>query len=213
MVYHFPEIDDFFRQDYFTEENLNDLKSKLQESYLDREVFSKALSLIDLYLVKFKLSTPKELEQFKKEGIEKNKTRRKRNKAIYSGNLESKKRNIKESRINEGKYNKEYLEFLKIPISKISIDLDISISFINKVLESKKIDTIEEGFLSREQFAALKEILVSKLKAKIRKQKQIEKVLGVKIIKANKHKPKTGGKVYEALSKHGMGKVIYIRSK
>jgi hypothetical protein len=65
MLRIFPEIEFFFKQSYFTQDDLIAFKEELAIKYISKEESKKAMSLVDLFLLKFKLSTPKELEEFK----------------------------------------------------------------------------------------------------------------------------------------------------
>jgi len=208
MLNHFPEIEEFFKQDYFTEEDLNDFKQDLQKAYLDKKVYRKALNLIELFLVKFKLSTPQELERFKKRGTRKIKTRQKKKKPIQVTSSKKDKR----KKEPENKDN-EVVKFLDKPISEICKDLELSLELVNRCLKSKNIEQIEGGNLNSEQFHALKELFLSKVMAKKRKDREQERIFGKRKITRKKQTFKTGGELYEALSKYGMKKLIYIRSK
>jgi hypothetical protein len=160
----FPEIDTFFKQDRFTQENLNELFSKLQEVYTDRITFNSAKTLIELELLKFNL-----FEEF---------------------NICSFKSNTKKERRTES---------------------------LLTLLKQQHIVKEEEDVLTEEEFSKIKPYIKSRCAAINRLQKEEKKM---ETFKNFKFKFKSEGEesagssnVYDKIAQHGLGKIIYIRSK
>jgi hypothetical protein len=210
MVRQFPEIESFFTQDVFTENDILELKAELVKKYTDMSVYKKAITLIDLFLVKFDLSTPEELKEFK---LNKFSSRTKRTrikngiKAVPSKNKESK-------RVNAEKVLKIELEsFKNMPVTNFYDKIKLSINLMNTILEQKNLSEIKDDVLSDEQYDALKHIIKSKIEAKNR---EIKSEIKLNMVKSShiKDKQKYSSGVYSKIAaRGGLGKIIYIRSK
>ena len=211
MIKHFPEIEAFFKQDYFSEDDLDLLKNELKKAYIKKIFFDKAMSLIALFLIKFKLSSPKELNEFKLNGIARP-IKREQNKELRSSKSSPKKK-IKRTVEQKDKTINGLNRLRNKTLSAICEDLNISLNLVTRILKKKDIDQISNDKLDSKQFEELKQLLISKLKAKNRLKKENNKIFRGSLKKSKRHKSTTGRNVYETLSKYGMGKVIYIRSK
>jgi hypothetical protein len=179
MLRNFPEIEAFFKQSYFTEEDLNKFRDNLTYKYSNKLEIKKALSLIDLFLLKFKLSTPKELENFKKGN---NRTKQKR-KPVKKNKLSAHKK--EEKNVVVISIIKSYRE---IVIKNILRRLNITLFDLNYELDKKNIQNLKNKnkFLSESQFNALNDFFEERInhiienpqkKEKVKQSKKINKVL------------------------------------
>jgi hypothetical protein len=172
MLRKFPEIEFFFKQSYFTQEDLTAFKEQLINTYLAKEESEKAMSLVKLFLLKFKLSTPQELEEFKK------------------GKKRTKKKELKSNNKEEKSITTVLIvkSYKKTVIRNIQKKLKITVSDLNIELSRKNVQLIKNTncYLSNSQFYALNNFFENKVeyliknpeKKKIVKQsKELKKAL------------------------------------
>ncbi|MFD0797208.1 hypothetical protein ACFQZJ_07040 [Maribacter chungangensis] len=208
MLKKFPEIEQFFRKDYFSEEDLLQLKEKLASNYPEKNLLEKAHSLMELFLLKFKLSSPEELKNFKEEDIVN--SHLKANKKITSVN-------VKQLDLPPGWSDERALDincYKGVPLVFICTYLKISKPLIKRELSAARLDSYMGNSLSNEQFEALKPLLQKRILIKFAAKlgggplKLNKKITSIK--RSNRRR-KAGS--YDEVAKYGLGKLIYIRSK
>lgn len=205
MIKHYPEIDKFFLSDSFTDEELDAFKATLKIKYDDLK-YSQALSLVNLILRKFEIASGIEIEEYREEA-------RKRILRAKNGKINSDKGSpVKEASIKSKRRPSNKKQLHQYEIEEFCRCLEVSLDLVNRVLRKSNLGEIHSGTLSEEQLKALSEMIEAKEKAITRRKKANKKVLGKRASVTKK--PYNSGKgVYGEISRLGMGKVIYIRSK
>lgn len=218
MIKQFPEIVNFFQQDTFTDDDLIHLKEKIKLEYRDSKIYKQACTLIDLFLIKFQLSSPAELKRFKNQ----QKTVKSNNKALVSNVqanrkvAQSKKVKLVKKSTSSEKTVKPSIDiscYKKLSVSEICQRLNFSLEIINRCLIKNQIKTLKKAdiVLSEEQFKGLSDMFISRLNALERKNKKERKIIGKTHSKNSTHEFK--GVYGEIQRRGGVGKMIYIRKK
>ena len=186
MIYIFPEIVEFFKQNQFTDTDLNELRQQIEGRYKDSRMRKAAESAINLQLLSFKLGSTKILQQ--KE----------------SGRILN-KRSDKKSVVEH------FLEItLNKPIIKVAIALDITEEELYKELKisdsptSKKLKFTGEHWLNNKTF----------ILDKLNEIKEDTSPKGLSRIKKSKARYNNNTTVFDKAKMYGgVGKLIYIRKK
>ncbi|MBD0824431.1 hypothetical protein [Aestuariibaculum marinum] len=208
MLRHFPEIVQFFKQDTFSEDDLTVLKQQLAETYPDAKVYKQAVTLIELFLVKFELSTPRELQRFKNA---KGKSKSKQNGPTLATQTKAKK--VQQSKPQSYGSPKSLRNLKGLPAYRICKQLELSFGSINRCLAKNEVFKIEseEDTLSEVQFEALREMFLSRQKG-LRRMKSPGKPIPGRSASKRSNDGATG--VYGEIQRRGgLGKVIYIRKR
>lgn len=209
LIQSFPELHNFFLKSQFDSEELVSLKLTLEANYTDKEIRKKAFSLLDLELLKFKI-----LEEYPEQRLnarppqEKFQLRKKREPYTNEIRKKSPKPLIKITYETNFPTNIENLctklKLNHIELVRICSKLDISIK--------RKIKLSEE---EHKRLFPLFQKRLGEIKAQERKEaekKEVKKNVDV-LLKHKKHKSSYSGDVFDEIAKHGLGKLIYIRSK
>lgn len=196
-----PEVVSFFSQDRFSKEDLQKLLDLIKEKYNDAELIQQARRQIK-----------EELQYFKIVG--------------YSWND---KINLIPSRlkliVRKEQHGMEMVDEpggqqCISPIEQLCKNLKISKSYLAKLLHKPKeeIDTKKE--LSEEELRSIEPFIklrTKELNKKIERELRIGKSLNSEKARSSKksitNKKSKIIKVYEKIKMHGLGKLIYIRSK
>lgn len=251
----FPEIEDFFQKDSFSESDLNELIISLTSNYLDQNL-SKAKNILELKLLRYKLKNEEEIELEKnhnnlnsdltkskkqlnkeKKKLAKRKRLEKIKKAVnnYKNSLLETNQNISKKlktkgeikkKLNSNNSLKEFNESLIEPtkssfnkasenknydVENLSRELNWSLKFLQTLI-AQKTGKKNTKSLTEKEFDQCSEMIESRKKALKREEKQNYKIQNVTRSKKYSYKSKKIG-VWDKISLHGPGKIIYIRSK
>lgn len=210
----FPEIISFFKKDKFTQLSLNELQEKIKVDYKDKSIYKSAITLIELKLLKYKLQD--DIKQVDKDKLDQNNVTKK-TKSLNSSKIKT---------VNNLCY-------------KFGLDKEIFLLVLKEKGIHKKLDdifTTEELKIVNPLIASRYEDIRRKRGKKKNSSKQKVKRKSIKKktksgdrIETRKKKEKkessigsewtrhrysgsTSG-VWSDVSKYGLGKIIYIRSK
>lgn len=204
MIKQFKEIDDFFKNDRFSDKELIDLKNSISNNYKDLSTVKLAYSIIDLQILKFEMiinETPinkkplKKVEKSKKTLVKKT-PRAKQNKPFDNEVIKTNKKaeNIKNVNL--------------IGILSQITETESKEHILNKLKEKGIYKGRINITLSPEDYNYIK----NEIKSKINTNKEKDPSLRIKPSKTTKNSK--SNTVYDKISKmKGPGKIIYIRSK
>ena len=204
MIKQFKEIDDFFKNDRFSDKELIDLKNSISNNYKDLSTVKLAYSIIDLQILKFEMiinETPinkkplKKVEKSKKTLVKKT-PRAKQNKPVDNEVIKTNKKaeNIKNVNL--------------IGILSQITETESKEHILNKLKEKGIYKGRINITLSPEDYNYIK----NEIKSKINTNKEKDPSLRIKPSKTTKNSK--SNTVYDKISKmKGPGKIIYIRSK
>lgn len=208
----FPEIDSFFKNSQFSQTKLIKLVEEINIKYKDRKELEAALSLIKLELLKFEIQTINSSKEKQPVNIKENNINRSKNR------IEKPK---KEKHLKK-KLSKDLGELPKdFPrkISDISLILDFPLDYLIRILRQNSIIIEAHNPLNEDELLKIKPFLLSRINALRRHERKgkytIAKSGRFFDVQANycrDENHKTIG-VYNEISKYGIGKVIYIKSK
>lgn len=187
----FPEIDNFFNKNQFSDIELSDFLTDIEKKYQNVVLRKAALSLINLEILKYNIQKkPVKVCALKKEKIRTKIT------------------------IAKPNYNSDLNILKTLTIQKIAHNLDWSTHKLQVLLKQKKIEKIESEILSESEFLKVKEMLLARLTAikRIENKKILENTPHIKN-KKNNNSLNKGNDVYSQIYKIGLGKVIYIRKQ
>lgn len=217
MVEIFPEIESFFQQEQFSQEELDLLKEDVEKKYTDEHSRKLAISAINIKLLQYQLSGP--LTARIKEKIKRAKIKNRSKKAATSNtkknlfanenvNKEKSKKGIKKLDHNnikefltENAFNKPIgvtASYLKMPFEKFVERLNAP-----KDLVLNKDTLFDEDLLKRN---------IKWIAIRIKSNQRSNRSLKNKKIKKSKPKRNSAPGVYGKLAKTGsIGKIIYTR--
>jgi len=191
LIKSFPEVEAFFIQSRFTDEQLLKFVTDIEAKYRDAELRNSISSLIKLKLLQFELQALDQTAHKRDIAIQKIKAKKHQEKIEFHGDLE---------------------ELRYLSIENIAVKLKWSLNKLTTLLKQKNIDQQSSSTLNDKSFETVKDMCNARLIALDR----LNKVKNpVKIIN-NKNKQKSlykGIDVYNKIEALGLGKVIYIRKK
>lgn len=206
----FPEIHAFFKRDRFDSDELDHLKQLITERYLEKDLRKKANSLLALELLKFNiLQEHPEQRQVPIAPKIKNKSPKK-----FHSPVDSVPRRKIQKPLIQISYETSFpanfenlctkLSITKIELAALSAKKDISLKGKTKFsdVEHQKLIPLFQKRLGE----------IRALERKEAAKKQIKKHEDV-IPKFKKHVSSFRGDVFDEIAKHGLGKLIYIRSR
>jgi len=185
----FPEIDKFFVSNKFTETELDMFIQEIDKKYNDKDLRKAALSFINLELAKF---------QVVKDHIDLNILKARKHNNNPQLNRPNEIQTLKNSSI------KMIAEKLDLPLRKVANLL--------KMDSKLGLDQISNQILTSDEFNDAKEMILSRLKAIRRKEKQQKRENEGRVkSKKNRNSSNQRNDVYSKIEEIGLGKVIYIR--
>ena len=191
LIKSFPEVEIFFNQTKFTDEQLLKFVTDIESTYQDPKLRTCISSLIKLKLLQFHLQ---ELDQ----------TSPKRNIRIQKNN--AKKHTTKIS------FHRDLEELRHLSIENTALKLKWSLNKLITLSKQKNIEQKSSLVLNNKNFEIVRDMYNTRLIALDRLNQEMNPV---KIIN-NKNKQKSlykGIDVYNKIEAIGLGKVIYIRKK
>ncbi|WP_417371229.1 hypothetical protein [Gelidibacter japonicus] len=219
MVEIFSEIESFFQQEQFTQEDLDALKDAIEDKYKDEHSRKLAMSAINLKLLQYQLSGPLAARVNKK--IKSARTKRPNKKAATSvskknhltrenvNNENNKKgtkrlthKNIKEF-LTENALNKPIgvtANYLKMPFEK----------FVERLNVPKDLVLIESTLFDEEMLKRNIKWIAINIKSK---QKNNRNLKNKKIKKSNPRRNSAPGVYGKLATTKSIGKIIYTRMK
>lgn len=204
MIKQFKEIDDFFKNDSFSDKELIDLKKSISDNYKDLSTVKLAYSIIDLQILKFEMI------------INESQT----NKQPLKENIDRIKKSVKEPNKvnNKSKVNNEVIYQNEKLVNTKNFNLLGILEQITETESKEKIINIlkEKGIykgrlnitISVEDYNYIKD----QLKILIKTNKEKDPTLRIKTSK-NRSISKTNTVYDKIKTMNGTGKIIYIRTK
>ena len=212
MIKQFKEIDDFFKNDSFSDKDLVDLKNSISSNYKDLSAVQLAYSIIELQLLKFEMILNE--EPFIKKPI-----KQKTQDTLVSKKTPSKKQpKTKKTKLvgTEGMNVDEIVEYLKGKnILKIINEITETEGkeFLLTILRAKGIYKGSIGvILSPKEYDEIKGTLKIILNTNQKRDTTLRIKTGNKS-KINRSIAKSNTVYDKIKSMNGTGKIIYIRSK
>ena len=205
MIRRFPEIEEFFNKEIFSDIDLMNFKKELFSKYSKEEV-KKCEELIQLKLLSFQLGGGKDVKK-------------------PSSKKVNKKVRFKTQTIKPKRINFKEAEFIGLTIDNLATKLNTKGEIIERILESKKFEVDIVHVLTSKEVKALKDFIIDRLKKKHIKpiisssevvhKKSKKKKGATSLMKKKKLKPGPGKSkgfdVYDKLQTYGRGKIIYTR--
>lgn len=189
----FPEIEVFFQNEKFTENELSNFLSEIEKKYEDKELRKSASTLIKLKLIQF-------------DTFSENKTEKKNIVQVV------KKSNQNKQIVDKTHFLTEELKFKSI--ESIANTLEWSLSLILKLLEQKGICKKQDEILEEKEFKIVKDMFDARLLGLERIHKSNQPINRINNKPKNKSiNNKNNNDVYNRIESIGLGKVIYIRKK
>jgi len=192
MLNYFEEINHFFKNNRFSDSQLNELKIAVKEKYSNKETLKAALAIIELNVLKYNLqhnTTPS------KPGL--------------AANVVS----VKKYTTQQFK-NRQMISWLTyLTMEELREVLEVNKSLFTRMLQKHNIALHEDKRLSSENFALLSDFIISKYKSIIRKGKMQKQLMEPVVVRTKIQEEHKGIKVYDAIATHGLGKMIYIRKQ
>lgn len=206
----FPEIHAFFKRDRFDSDDLDQLKQLITERYTDKDLLKKANSLLALELLKFNIlqEHPEQLQAPIATKIKNKPPKKFQSSAVGVPRTKIQRPLIQISYETTFPANFENLctklNITKIELAVLSAKKDISLKGKTKFSDSEhqKLIPLFQKRLGEIRALERKEAA----KKQIKKQEDI-------IPKFKKHVSSFRGDVFDEIAKHGLGKLIYIRSR
>ncbi|EAQ40490.1 hypothetical protein MED134_07034 [Dokdonia sp. MED134] len=185
MIFEFPEVTDFFKRDYFEEEDLQNLKLKISELYPTKQQRKAAISAINLKLVHYKLGGVSNLKKKEPQFL------------VSSSHKKSVIQNFLYLTVNK-------------PLIKLAAALNVSNDFLIKTFELSSDVNLKKIMFTMDNWNAHKATLIPILKGVERQSKPTK----LNRVKPSQMKYESSAGVYDAVKKNGgVGRVIYIRKK
>lgn len=198
MISFFPEIVSFFKNPSFSQNELEELINLTNSKYVEKDINQKAHSLIKLELLKYKLQGEnKDSNESKKIVSESSKKTR-----IKTNPFEA--RNIW---VNETLTNIQ-----SMTIQEIADVLNVRVQLIIAIMGRRGHTLNKTEVVSSEIFDSLRDYIKNRLEIIYRRQNK-EQVDQIRVVKVRKRSSLSDKGVYSKLQLHGLGKLIYIRSK
>lgn len=212
MIKQFKEIDDFFKNDSFSDKDLVDLKNSISSNYKDLSAVQLAYSIIELQILKFEMIL-NEVPFIKKP------IKQKTQDTLLSKKTPSKKQpKTKKTKLvgTEGMNVDEIVEYLKGKnILKIINEITETEGkeFLLTILRAKGIYKGSIGvILSPKEYDEIKGTLKIILNTNQKRDTNLRIKTGYKI-KLNRSISKSNTVYDKIKTMNGTGKIIYIRSK
>jgi hypothetical protein len=206
----FPELHNFFLKNQFDSEQLESLKLAIDANYPDKEIRKKAFSLLNLELLKFKI-----LEEHPEQRVDIPQTQNKLQlKKITNPYPKPEKRKKPPKPLIQITYETTF----PTNIENLCIKLRLTHLELMTICSKKEISIKGKVKISDEEYKKLFPLFQKRLgeiKAQERKEAE-QKEAKRKVTLPNKHKKHMSsyrGDVFDEIAKHGLGKLIYIRSK
>ena len=189
----FPEIEIFFSNNKFTQEELAIFVTEIDKRYQDKQLRKSISTLIKLKLIQY--------ETFPEE-----------NNAKINIVTVSKKSNYKTKIVEKTHSLSNDLKFRTV--ESISTLLEWNITQTLRLLEQKGIIKSEQGFLNDLEFKLVKEMFDARLLGLERIHKSNQVIQRINNKSKNKSiNNKNNNDVYQKIASIGLGKVIYIRKQ
>ena len=214
----FPEIHAFFKRDRFDSDDLDRLKLLITERYTDKDLRKKANSMLALELLKFNIlqEHPKQRKELKvKDNIPKPRHPQKNPEAKASRFQEVQP---KRNRIVKPLIQISYDTSFPTNIENLCIKLKMSRVEIAALCVKKDISLKGKSKLTDDELKKMLPIFqkrIGEIKAQERKEAERHKPKNKEDVPV-KHKKYTSSHqvgVFDEIAKHGLGKLIYIRSR
>ncbi|MFD3393400.1 hypothetical protein U0R10_02085 [Aquirufa sp. OSTEICH-129V] len=206
----FPELHNFFLKNQFDSEQLEFLKLTIEANYPDKEIRKKAFSLLNLELLKFKI-LEEHPEQRVVVPLQQKKFQLEKIRNPYP-------KSEKKKKVSKPLIQITYETTFPTNIENLCIKLNLTRLELMTICSKKEISIKGKAKLSDEEYKKLFPLFQKRLgeiKAQERKeveQKEAKRKVGL-LNKHKKHMSTYSGDVYDEIAKHGLGKLIYIRSK
>lgn len=190
MIKQFPEIEEFFKQNQFTDTDLNQLRLQIEENYNTSSLRKAAESSINLKLAFYIL---------KKEAN-----------PNYNP-ADDYKANIPQKLSSHKTIAEHFLELtLNKPLIKVSIIIGISLEKLCEILQIDKNTVDRKTKFTEEHWKLCEQSFVKRLEIIKKKTKSYDK----QGIKKSSTKLSESNSVFDKAKKYGgVGKIIYIRQK
>ncbi len=188
----FPEVEIFFENDSFTQEDLLSFVEEIENKYVERDERESVSTLIKLKILQFELSDnttiPKKNKSIKHKKI----------KVLYTDNINNDIIHIS-------------LQSLKLnSIENIALNIQWPTSRLINILKQKGIFKSPQDLLNEVEFSLVSNMFNSRLKSLDRAYINQKKIVVKK--SPQKSLSKQLG-VYNKIESIGLGKLIYIRKK
>lgn len=189
LIKAFPEVELFFENDEFSQEELICFIKDVEKKYSDKEIRKSLSTLIKLKILQYEISEEKELR---------------------GRNIVAKTKEIGAVLNQENRFQ-PLLQSLKYnSIENIALNIQWPTKRLIRLLEQKGISKCEQDLLNEHEFSQIKEMLNNRLYGLDRMDKMQNPV----IIKKYESKYQSNQiDVYSKIETMGLGKIIYIRKK
>ncbi len=218
LLQSFPEIHSFFKRDQFDSDELESLRKLIDERYSDKELKRQANSFLNLELVKFQIlqEHPEQRQQLKSKENRPQTNRPKKYTAVQNQRFQDEPPRRK--RIPKPLIQISYETTFPANIENLCTKLRMSRAEITELCARKNISLKGKPKLTDDELKKMVTIF----------QKRIGEIRAQERKEAERHKPKIKeetptihkkyvssyqGGVFDEIAKHGLGKLIYIRSK
>lgn len=188
----FPEVETFFENDSFTQEDLLLFVEEIENKYIESDERESVSALIKLKILQFELSDNTSLPP-------KNKSiKHKKIKVLYNDNSNNDKIHIS---LQSLKHNS---------IENIALNIHWPTSRLINILKQKEIFKSPQDLLDEVEFSSVINMFNSRLKSLDRAYINQKKIV---IKKSPKKSLSKQLEVYNKIESIGLGKLIYIRKK
>jgi hypothetical protein len=214
----FPEIHAFFKRDRFDSDDLGRLKQLITERYLDKDLRKKANSLLALEMLKFNIlqEHPEQRKELKvKDKVPQPRHPKKNHEAKPSRFQEVQP---KRNRVLKPLFQISYDTSFPTNIENLSIKLKLSRVEITALCARKDISLKGKPKLTDDELKKMIPIFqkrIGEIRAQERKEaeRHLPKNKEEVPVKHKKYVSSHHGGVFDEIAKHGLGKLIYIRSR
>ena len=209
MIKHFPEIEQFFKNSSFTQEELQFFVQEIDKKYVNKDLQLKAHTLIKLELFKFQIKETNDVDKNEIQ-LNENSIRKDKKKSIETKPKKKIKADPFENRNNF--VSKTLSDMRTMSISQISEILDVSPKFIERIIRRTGEDVPDLQDQTKEVINYFKDYAQNRLKLLSRRDKKYKIQKHTKA-ESQKDANRGSNSVYAKLQLHGPGKIIYIKSK
>jgi hypothetical protein len=211
MLKHFPQIENFFEKDYFTQDDLLLLEESLPKLYEDPKVVKKARELIKLRLLYFQLTklVPSAMPVAHVRDKSENQNKKQPKKAG-----EVKKETASKIPTKPKLLKLNVNQFEGISLKEMAEELKVSCSRFISLYARKGMTVNQDTEMSKKDLLVLVGYIQNRIE-RVNRDRQIEYSKSLPKRKKYKNNKSTGRgiKAYDAIQTHGLGKLIYIRKK